>query len=85
MDEIRKAGRDHGAMAEVYSANITSRYGVREVEESREDTARQPDMKLQRTSDSIMGVFSYSQTAIKDSCSRRSYYIRDIDRQTDRD
>ena len=25
VDEIRKAGRDHGAMAEVYSANITSR------------------------------------------------------------
>ena len=33
VDEIRKAGRDHGAMAEVYSANITSRYtGVREVD-----------------------------------------------------
>merc|ERR1719300_1630328 len=25
VDEIRKAGRDHGAMAEIYNANITSR------------------------------------------------------------
>ena len=30
VDEIRKAGRDHGAMAEVYSANITGRCVLRE-------------------------------------------------------
>ena len=27
VDEIRKAGRDHGAMAEIYNTNITSRCG----------------------------------------------------------
>ena len=25
MDEIRKSGRDHGALAEIYNSNITSR------------------------------------------------------------
>ena len=26
VEETRKAGRDHGAMAEIYNANITSRW-----------------------------------------------------------